>query len=73
MANRPVRPRPSSDLGGQRVSWGAIEAPSLVHVSTCGMAEGNKVGDEEEREEDVRAAVGARVRAHHAPGCIVAT
>ena len=36
------------------------------------MAEGNKVGDEEQREEDVRAAtVGARVRAHHAPGRIV--
>ena len=32
---------------------------------------GNKVGDEEEREEDVRAAVGARIRAHHAPGGIV--
>ena len=33
---------------------------------TCGVAEGDEVGDEEQREEDVRAAVGACVVAHHA-------
>ena len=59
------RPGPPQDKLGRQ------SRPSLVHLSTCGMAEGNKVGDEEEREEDVRAAVGARVRAHHAPGGIV--
>ena len=41
------------------------------HLSTCGMADGDEVGDEEQREEDVSAAVGASVLAHHAPGAII--
>ena len=44
-----------------------------MHLSTCGAAEGDEVGNEEKREEDVRAAVGASVLAHHAFGLIVVT
>ncbi len=42
-----------------------------MHLSTCGATEGDEVGNEEKREEDVRAAVGASVLAHHALGLIV--